>query len=139
MQTMLSRVALRHALACPPYLPEADESAMNLRRGASFFYGIPMLLQPESELLRKHILGTSVNKVWRWTTSSLSRRRSGSAKLRHLTSLLTRRRSDSHVLCAPTSQSATLLMSADEPVYDSVDNRIEASVQGLEQRDDDHH
>jgi hypothetical protein len=40
-----------------------DESAMKLRRGASFFYGITMLLQPESELLRIHNSRTSENSV----------------------------------------------------------------------------
>jgi hypothetical protein len=49
------------------------------------------------------------------------------------------RRSDSLVLCPPTRQSTTLLTPAEEPVDESVDARIEAGMQRLEQCDDDHH
>jgi hypothetical protein len=49
------------------------------------------------------------------------------------------RPNDSLLLCAPTTQSTTLLTLAGEPVDESFDARLEAGVQRLEQRHDDHH
>src|SRR5918995_4855419 len=85
-----SRSPPAHGCACLAALSSVgDESAMNLRRGASFFYGITMLLRSESELLRIHNSRTSENSVkklseksWRCPNQGLTRVRMGTFRHR---------------------------------------------------------